>query len=174
MASYSSSSDSEASIDTGYKPGDTFRKQVRVKASLSSESIGLVPPNLSLGVIRSAILLRTNSKSLTSIRNISRKPCLSSMISSWIMFVKCPLSFLLRIHCRVLPRVGFSSSKSTNSLKGALNQKMKFWYYILHKRFETYFFEFCQKLFSFGRYRAWKVAWIQGFFARPLKKGVWV
>ena len=33
------------------------------------------------------------------------------------MFVKYPLSFLLLIHFLVFPRVGFSSSESTNSLK---------------------------------------------------------
>ena len=62
------------------------------------------------------ILAKTFSKSLTSMRNISLKPTLSSSLNSLTMLLKYPFSRLCFTQSRVGPRVGFSSSESSLSL----------------------------------------------------------
>ena len=60
--------------------------------------IGSVPPSLSFGEIISEILLKTYSKSIMSIQNISLKSNRSSILNSLMMLLKHPLSCLLLIN----------------------------------------------------------------------------
>ena len=96
---------------------------VKVRASLSSGIIGKWPPKLLIwrGEAKCKILPSMNSKSPTSIRNVSLNPNLSSTFSCLTILLKYPLYSLLLTHSLLLPRVGFLPPESMSSFKTKRN-----------------------------------------------------